>query len=377
MMTSLPGRKGLLPAGLADILYPNAQEQAIKIEKLLNVFSKFGYMRVKPPLVEYEDTLLSGGPGTELKESTFRIMDPLSQKMMALRSDVTAQISRIASTRLLHSPRPLRLSYSGDVLRVKGDSFNMERQKTQVGAELIGQKSEYVDSEIILVCSKALQAIDINNITIDINFPFLRRYLLEDNSTFLKEKINECIDRKDRQYLGKLKFSNKDIILKFMNFSGSVDQHIKYLSEIKLNGVLSEIREYLFKVIKIIKNNNNDINISIDLLENKGFKYHTGLTFTVFSELFKGEIVKGGSYKTLSNETATGCTIYTEKINNEFNVKLNDLVYLPSLNMRDADLLIKKGYRVVFGNNYKINSEKEALKMKCKYIWRNGKIFEI
>ena len=151
-MISSSSRKGLLPAGLSDILYPDAQIQAKTIEKLLDVFSNYGYRRVKPPLVEYEESLLSDGPGKVLKDSTFRIMDPLSQKMMALRSDVTAQISRIASTRLSHLPRPLRLSYSGDVLRVKGDSFNMERQKTQVGVELIGPKSELIDSEIILVC---------------------------------------------------------------------------------------------------------------------------------------------------------------------------------------------------------------------------------
>ena len=107
-----------------------------------------------------------------LKDSTFRIMDPLSQKMMALRSDVTAQISRIASTRLSHLARPLRLSYSGDVLRVKGDSFNTERQKTQVGAELIGLENEFCDAEIILICLKALKSINIENITIDINLPF-------------------------------------------------------------------------------------------------------------------------------------------------------------------------------------------------------------
>ena len=105
-MTSMSSQSGLLPTGLSDVLYPDAKIQAKTIEKLLDVFSNFGYLRVKPPLVEYEETLLSDGPGIVLKDSTFRIMDPLSQKMMALRSDVTAQISRIASTRLPHLPRP-------------------------------------------------------------------------------------------------------------------------------------------------------------------------------------------------------------------------------------------------------------------------------
>ena len=83
-------------------------------------------------------------------------------------------------------------------MRVKGDSFNMERQKTQVGAELIGVQSEAVDSEIILVCLQSLKSINIRNITVDLNLPFLRNYLLKDVPRNLKEEVNEAIDRKDK-----------------------------------------------------------------------------------------------------------------------------------------------------------------------------------
>ena len=277
-------QSGLLPTGLSDVLYPDAKIQAKTIEKLLDVFSNFGYLRVKPPLVEYEETLLSDGPGIVLKDSTFRIMDPLSQKMMALRSDVTAQISRIASTRLPHLPRPLRLSYSGDVLRVKGDSFNMERQKTQVGAELIGSKSAFVDAEVILICLEALKSIDINRITLDLNLPFLREYFLSSLSNSMKAKINEAIDRKDQKTLKSLKFDNSETLIQFMECTGDDLHATKYLSRLKLDGKLTQIRDHFLKVINIIKRNEKSIKIFVDPLENKGFKYHTGLTFTVFSE---------------------------------------------------------------------------------------------
>ena len=374
-MTTLISQKGLLPAGLSDVLYPHAEIQAKTIEKLLDIFSSYGYLRIKPPLVEYEDSLLSDGPGSVLKDSTFRIMDPLSQKMMALRSDMTAQISRIASTRMLHLPRPLRLSYSGDVLRVKGDSFNMERQKTQVGAELIGIQSETIDSEIILVCLQALNSINISPITVDLNLPLLRDHLLINIPIALKEEVNEAIDRKDKNAIKKLRINNYELISKFMDAAGNYDHSFRILSVLKLDGVLAEARDYLLNVAKIIKENNSLVNISIDPLENRGFKYHTGLSFTFFSQNYKGEIAKGGRYQTMSDETATGCTIYTEKIyNTSHDLNDNKLVYIPYLNISVADGIIKKGYNIIFGSNSNVDIDQEATEMGCKYIWKNKTI---
>ena len=377
-MSSLSNQKGLLPAGLSDILYPNAHIQSKIIENLLDIFSSYGYLRVKPPLVEYEETLLSDGPGEVLKDSTFRVMDPLSQKMLALRADVTAQISRIASTRLSHLSRPLRLSYSGDVLRVKGDSFNMERQKTQVGAELIGPKSEVIDAEIMLVCVKALKSINIDNLTIDINLPFLRKYLLTGISPSLKHTINQYIDIKDKQSLKKLKFENLNIISELMDVFGDHLNVIKYLQELKSKGILVDIIDHYLTVIDIVRKNDKSIKLSIDPLENRGFKYHTGITFTIFSDKLKGEIAKGGSYNILTGETATGCTIYTEKVYPNLMLNLDkDLVYIPYLNMKDADEIIKKGYRIVFGSVSNSEFEKEASEMNCKYIWKDNTILKL
>ena len=377
-MSSLSNQKGLLPAGLSDILYPNAHIQSKIIENLLDVFSSYGYLRVKPPLVEYEETLLSDGPGEVLKDSTFRVMDPLSQKMLALRSDVTAQISRIASTRLSHLSRPLRLSYSGDVLRVKGDSFNMERQKTQVGAELIGPKSEVIDAEIMLVCVKALKSINIDNLTIDINLPFLRKYLLTGISPSLKHTINQYIDIKDKQSLKKLKFENLNIISELMDVFGDHLNVIKYLQELKSKGILVDIIDHYLTVIDIVRKNDKSIKLSIDPLENRGFRYHTGITFTIFSDKLKGEIAKGGSYNISTGETATGCTIYTEKVYPNLMLNLDkDLVYIPYLNMKDADEIIKKGYRIVFGSVSNSEFEKEASEMNCKYIWKDNTILKL
>ena len=129
--------KGLLPTGLQDGLAPAAAHEARVIEGLLSGFAAYGYERVKPPLIEFEEGLLAG-PGAALAPQLFRLMDPVSQRMMAIRADMTPQIGRIASTRLTGLARPLRLCYAGQVLRVKGNQLRPERQFAQAGAELIG-----------------------------------------------------------------------------------------------------------------------------------------------------------------------------------------------------------------------------------------------
>ena len=131
-------------------------------------------------------------------------------------------------------------------------------------------------------------------------------------------------------------------------------------------------------LVPFIKENDSVVNISIDPLENRGFKYHTGLSFTLFSQNHKGEIAKGGRYQTISKETATGFTIYTEKLYNTSNDLIErNLVYIPFLNIRIAEKIIKKGYKVIFGKKSNNDIELDAREMGCKYIWNNETIEKI
>ena len=117
--------KALLPAGLRDLLAPEAAHEVDAVRRLLESFIAQGYELVKPPLLEFEEALLSG-TGAALRSQTFRLMDPVSQRMMGLRADMTPQIVRMASSRLKNAPRPLRLCYAGQVLQIRGSQLRPE-----------------------------------------------------------------------------------------------------------------------------------------------------------------------------------------------------------------------------------------------------------
>src|SRR4029077_16537862 len=93
----------LLPTGLYDLLPPDAEREADLTARLMAVLAAHGYERVKPPLVEFEDTLLAGA-GAAMASDTFRTMDPTSHRMIGVRADMTPQVPRIAATRLPPPP---------------------------------------------------------------------------------------------------------------------------------------------------------------------------------------------------------------------------------------------------------------------------------
>ena len=92
-MHNLAAAAALLPAGLMDVLPPFAAFEALTVERLIAHFAGYGYERVKPPLIEFAETLLAGS-GAALAAETFQLMDPISRRMLALRPDMTMQVAR-------------------------------------------------------------------------------------------------------------------------------------------------------------------------------------------------------------------------------------------------------------------------------------------
>src|SRR3546814_4121305 len=79
----------------------------------------------------------------------FRFVDPSSLRTLALRSDMTPQIGRIAATSMAHAQRPLRLCYCGETAVIRADQLDPARQRLQLGAELIGADTVNAASEIV------------------------------------------------------------------------------------------------------------------------------------------------------------------------------------------------------------------------------------
>jgi ATP phosphoribosyltransferase regulatory subunit len=320
IMNDLPP-SALLPAGLYDLLPPQAELEADVTARLMAVLTAHGYERVKPPLVEFEDTLLAGA-GAVMGSETFRTMDPISHRMVAVRADMTPQVARIAATRLVHRPRPLRLSYAGQVLRVQGTEVRPERQFGQAGAELIGAGEPGADVEVIAVASEALLAIGVPNLSVDITLPTLVSAIAGafDIVGARAAALRAALDHKDVTAAADLPGEAGRLLSQLVSAAGPAASARAALARLDLPAQARAERERLGAVLDGLAAAMPALKITVDPVENRGFEYHTGISFAFFARAGQGplgELGRGGRYDAgdpAAPEPATGFTLYTDMI---------------------------------------------------------------
>jgi ATP phosphoribosyltransferase regulatory subunit len=363
--------RGLLPSGLSDLLDPQAAQDAAAIEAVLASFAQFGYRRVKPPLMEFEETLLHEGPGAALAAKSFRLMDPVSHRMMALRADMTAQIARISGTRMAHLPRPLRLAYAGEVMRVVPDVLNPERQLVQAGAELIGRDDTAAIAEILVLGVRALQQAGIRQLTVDIGVPRLFDLLVEASKTALPEACARAVRERDADALAAMQHPSAKLLVQLVQAGGRDPARLASLAEALPEKPAGQLKDML-AVAARLQEAYPDLPITLDPLEGRGFDYHTGVAFSIFAEGLRGEVARGGAYITGYDEVASGLSIYMERLLRGLpEPEPAVLVYLPSdIPLSTALGYAERGRQLVLGQHPAGSKQAraEASQTGCQFI---------
>ena len=375
-MDSLSPELALLPAGLHDLLPPDAEREAALVEHAMGVFRAHGYERVKPPLVEFEESLLSGvGKGWSLQ--TFRLLDPESQRMMGVRADMTLQVARLAVTRLLKAPRPLRLCYAGEVLRVGGAQLSPERQFRQIGCELIGSLDAAADAEIVLLAATALTELGVRGLSIDLNLPTLVPAIFAAYGISGDDDRNlaAALAHRDTAIVGAAPGVGP-LLLSLLEVAGAADTAIEKLGRLALPARAESSRTRLIETVKLIRLAAPDLKLTIDPLERQGFEYQTGLSFTLFARGARRELGRGGRYRIGGErgaeprgEPAVGFSLFADAILNAAPAGAAPRrVYLPFGHAAADGRRLRKGWITVAGLSPTVDPVSEAKRLGCHYI---------
>ena len=296
-----------VPPG-TQILIGNAVRRRREVERrVFSVFEGWSYTEVIPPMVDYFD-VFARGMGSELEDKIYRFVDR-EGNILAPRPEFTSLLAKMAATRLADDPKPLRLSYSGEVLRFEKPKGGQQREFAQIGVEHYGGSAFVADVEVLLVCMEALDRLGVSDFQINIgSVDFFggivdRIDMAEDGIARLKK----LLDLKDRGGLERmvagLDFNErrKNILMSLPHLTGGREVLEKARKMIR-NERSTLALEHLQNIYSIFERLGLDSHLTVDLGEIRGFEYYSGILFRAYVPELGFEVASGGRYDRLLAE---------------------------------------------------------------------------
>ena len=359
----------LLPIGLEDALPQRATTITRAMRDILQAMDSHGYDRVRPPLIEFEQSLAGRMEGVATRRMV-RFTDPESLRTLALRADMTVQVGRIAATGLADAPRPLRLCYAGDVALLKADQLDPARQRLQLGAELIGRNNVAAAIEAVTVALDALEAAGVTGLSVDFTLPDLVDTLAEKALPLADDKREAVRRELDMKDAGALKAAGGEAYLPLLYATGPFEEAIEKLAALDAGGALASRIAGLREVAAAL---GNRARLTLDPSERHGFEYQSWFGFTLHAKGARAALGRGGTYAIKgSDEAATGFSLYMEPLLEVLGTdggSSSRTVFLPLGHDRAlASRLRADGWRTVAANA----EEDRAEALGCTHVLDGG-----
>lgn len=305
---------GLLPEGLRDRLPPQAEAASRLLHRVILAIGRHGYDRVSPPLAEFEEELV-GRLKSDRHQDLLRFVDPVSQRTLALRPDITGQVGRIAATRLAHRPRPLRLAYGGPVLKLRATQLRPERELTQAGAELIGPDGAPAVIEVLRVAIEALEAAGAAAVTVDLTLPDLVEALAADTLPLSPDRIAAVSHALDLKDAGAVAALGAAAYLPLIEAAGPLARALDRLRALRLGPALDRRLDAIAAIAAAF---DGHAAFTLDPTERHGFEYQSWVGFSLFAAGLAGEVGRGGAYAIVHGdgreEPAVGFSLYIDPL---------------------------------------------------------------
>jgi histidyl-tRNA synthetase len=139
-------------------------------EVVREVVESFGYAEIRLPLLEYTELFRrSIGEVTDIVEKEMYTFEDRNGESLTLRPEATAGLVRAGITNgLLYNQRQ-KLWTAGPMFRYEKPQQGRYRQFHQVDVEALGFEGPDVDAELILMCRRIWQKLNVSRVVLQIN----------------------------------------------------------------------------------------------------------------------------------------------------------------------------------------------------------------
>src|ERR1700730_4476697 len=153
--------KARLPRGLEDRGPAASPATRQMVEKIREVFERYGFESVETPAMEYTDALGKFLPDQDRpNEGVFSFQDD-DEQWISLRYDLTAPLARYVAENFDHLPKPYRSYRAGYVYRNEKPGPGRFRQFMQFDADTVGSASPAADAEMCMMAADTMEALGI------------------------------------------------------------------------------------------------------------------------------------------------------------------------------------------------------------------------
>ena len=292
----------LLPEYIQDML----PDEAWRVEQIraqvLDLLRKSGYQLVAPPLLEYAESLLIAG-SADMDLRTFKLVDQLSGRTLALRADITPQVARI-DAHLLNRQGVTRLCYAGSVLHTQPAGLTRTRELMQIGAELYGHSGLDSDLEIQRLMLQSLTLLGIENVHLDLGHVGVFRALVSHArlDKDLEGELFVALQSKDSAALQTLTQALdetlRNALLRLPTLYGHCAEVLaRARTELpgydEIHAALDDLSDISTQLQPLVSS------VGIDLADLRGYHYHTGMVFAAYHAGSHDAIALGGRYDDL------------------------------------------------------------------------------
>jgi histidyl-tRNA synthetase len=153
--------KARLPRGLADRGPAEIVATRAMVEKIREVFERYGFEPVETPAMEFTDALGKFLPDQDRpNEGVFSFQDD-DEQWISLRYDLTAPLARYVAENFDSLPKPYRSYRAGYVYRNEKPGPGRFRQFMQFDADTVGSASPAADAEMCMMAADTMEALGI------------------------------------------------------------------------------------------------------------------------------------------------------------------------------------------------------------------------
>lgn len=306
--TVLPERKNLFmqkilhtPEGVRDIYSAECEQKLALQQKLHTVIKSYGYRDIETPTFEYFD-VFSKEIGTIPSRELYKFFDREGETLV-LRPDFTPSVARAAAKYFLNENMAIRLTYLGNTFVNNSSYQGRLKETTQIGGELIGDKSADADAEVIALVVQMLLSAGLQEFQISIGHVGFFQALVSEAgfSASLTDELKELITNKNTFGVQKLlsgqniSEQQKTAFASLTGLFGTEDALARAEELTDCAGALDAIC-YLRSIWETLKLYGVSKYVSFDLGMLSRYMYYTGIIFRGYTFGTGDAVIKGGRY---------------------------------------------------------------------------------